>query len=144
MHKSLHASLRALKTDHIDIYLLHEPLLTSHPEDGLFDDLQKAKQAGSIGYIGVSGANIDPMIERYGRFLDIIQTAESSWSESRFVPDITHSLFSETRQKGVKLEDEVVQSLMHAALARRPNGMVVVQTRWPEHLERLVAIAEGR
>jgi D-threo-aldose 1-dehydrogenase len=145
MRESLQASLRALKTDHIDIYLLHEPLLTSRLEEGLFEDLEKEKQKGSIRYIGVSGASVDSIVEHYGHFLDVVQTSEASWSENRFVPDITHSLFSNAvRQKGAKLEDDAVQRLMHDALARRPSGAVVVQTRQPEHLEELVTMAEGR
>lgn len=144
MRKSLEASLRALKTDYIDIYLLHEPLLTSRPEEGLFEDLEREKQKGSIRYVGVSGGSVGPIVEQYGRFLDVIQTSEASWSEDRFVPDITHSLFSAAvRQKGA-LEDDAVRKLMQEALARRPSGAVVVQTRQPAHLDKLVAMAEGR
>jgi aryl-alcohol dehydrogenase-like predicted oxidoreductase len=144
MRKSLANSLRALKTDYIDIYLLHEPLLGSQPEDGLFEDLEKEKQKGSIRYVGVSGASVDSIVERYGRFLDVIQTSEASWSERRFVPDITHSLFSEAGQNGRRLEDDAVRKLLHDALARRANGSVIVQTRRPEHLEKLAVMAQGR
>ncbi len=144
MRKSLERSLRALRTDYIDIFFLHEPLGNSRPEDGLFEDLEKEKQKGSIRYVGVSGANVDYIVENYSQFLDVIQTSESAWDESRFVPDITHSLFSEARQKGSELGDDAGQTMMRDALARRSNGAVIVQTRRPRHLERLAEMAEGR
>ncbi len=63
----------------------------------------------------------------------------------RFVPDVTHSLFLEKLHKrGTTLDDISVQTLLHAALARRPHGAVIVQTRNLNHLAKIVTMAAGR
>jgi uncharacterized protein len=61
-------SLELLKTDHIDIYLMHA---IRSPEDleerlagGVFDALVKAKEEGLIGHIGFSGHS-DPAANNY-------------------------------------------------------------------------------
>jgi aryl-alcohol dehydrogenase-like predicted oxidoreductase len=145
LQQSLHASLRALKTDYIDIYFLHEPLLDSKINDDVFEELEREKRKGSIRFIGVSGGEIDSVVARFRSTLDVVQSAESSWSEARFVPDITHSLFSDAmRGKDKKLKDNSIRHLLEQALARRRNGAVIVQTRYLAHLEQIVAWAAGR
>ena len=64
----LDASLELMKTDHVDIYLMHA--ITS-PEDleerltgGVFDALVKAREEGIIGHIGFSGHS-DPEANNY-------------------------------------------------------------------------------
>ena len=145
LHKHLEASLRALKTDYIDIYSLHEPSLDSNIEADVFGDLEQLKKKGSIRFIGVSGADIDQIVARFGSSLDIIQSAEGSWSEDRFIPDITHSLFSGAGQgKDAPMKENSIRQRLERALARRRNGCVVVQTRHPAHLEQVVAYAVGK
>ena len=58
--KDLETSLRLLKTEYIDIYQLHH--LNTQPErekalrpGGAFEAVQKAKEEGLIGFIGVTG-----------------------------------------------------------------------------------------
>jgi D-threo-aldose 1-dehydrogenase len=145
LRKSLEASLRALRTDYIDIYHLHEPLLNSAVREDVFEELERSKEKGWIRCVGVSGAYIDNIVARFGSSLDIIQCAEASWSESRFVPDITHSLFSDPiRAKGAEMESASIRQLLEQALFRRQKGSVIVQTRQPTHLEQLVAWAAGK
>lgn len=145
LRKSLEASLRALRTDYIDIYCLHEPKADSKPEEGLFEDLLKEKQRGTIRWVGISGAEIDPLVATYGSSLDFIQSAEASWSESRFVPDVSHSLFSGTVAAGGSSEDGgTIRQLLEQALQRRPAGGVVVQSRSTHHLEKIVEWAAGK
>ncbi len=52
--KDLEASLRELKTDHIDIYQFHNPAFCPKPgdESGLYDAALKAKEQGKILHIG--------------------------------------------------------------------------------------------
>ena len=145
MQRALHASLRALQTDYIDIYCLHEPLSDSPIGDDLFAALLREKQKGTIRAIGVSGAEIDPVVTRFGSALDYVQSAESSWNPVRFTPDVTHSLFSGViRQQHADLGTDSARKLLEHALSRRPHGAVVVQTRHPEHLEQIVAWSEGK
>jgi aryl-alcohol dehydrogenase-like predicted oxidoreductase len=142
MRKSLQASLRALRTDYIDIYHLHEPLPDTQLSDDLIAELHRARAAGSIRSIGVSGAEIDSVVTRYRSIIDVIQSAESSWSAARWVPDITHSLFSEAARRAPgRLSGDSIRKLLEDALKRRPQGAVIVQTRSPERLTQIVEFA---
>lgn len=144
LQKSLQASLRALKTDYIDIYCLHEPLLDSSVPDDLLEELELSKKKGYIRFIGVSGARIESVVADLWDSLEVIQSAEASWSEDRFVPDITHSLFSASlAERRAHIEKESVRQLLELALARRRKGSVIVQTRHVAHLEEIVAWSAG-
>lgn len=50
----LEDSLRALRTDHIDIYLMHTAPTDAIENDALWTMLDKAKQSGKIRYYGLS------------------------------------------------------------------------------------------
>ncbi|WP_328352151.1 aldo/keto reductase [Mycobacterium sp. NBC_00419] len=147
MRKALHASLRALNTDYIDIYHLHEPLEDSQISDDVIAELQKAKASGSIRAIGVSGlaGNVDGIVERYRDAIDVIQTDESSWGSRPWVPDITHSLFADAVRAapGGTLPSESVRRILTEALGRRPQGAVIVQTSSTARLAQLVEFANG-
>ena len=59
---SLAASLKALKTDYIDICFLHEPTLADMEGNlGLLDGLIKAKEVGKIRAIGIAGPDVDQL-----------------------------------------------------------------------------------
>jgi aryl-alcohol dehydrogenase-like predicted oxidoreductase len=118
--RSLHASLRALKTDYIDIYCVLEPELDSHVSGDLVEELDRIKAKGDIRRIGVSGAHIDSVVTTFGASLDVVQCAETGWTESRFVPDITHSLFP-ARRRGPQHTNTApcVKQLLQKTLARR-------------------------
>lgn len=145
MRTALHDSLRALRTDYIDVYHVHEPLPDTQLSDNLIGELQRAKAAGAIRLLGVSGDDIDSVVTRYGPVFDVIQCAESSWNPARWVPDITHSLFSDAvRQSSGKVSAEAIHQMLDRALDRRPQGAVIVQTRSPERLTQLVDFAANR
>lgn len=145
MRKALRASLRALRTDYVDIYQLHEPLPDTHVSDELISELQRAKARGSIRAIGVSGpaADIDGTVGRYREAIDVIQTSEPSWGTQQWVPDITHSLFSEAARSapGGKLSGDSIRRLLTDALGRRPQGAVIVQTSSPARLAQIIDFA---
>jgi len=54
--RSLHRSLRALKTDYVDLLLLHDPLPGSVRSDEVSSFLEDARTAGLIRSWGISGA----------------------------------------------------------------------------------------
>lgn len=60
LHNDLETSLRALQTDYIDLYQLHNPAFLPEPggKDGLYDALLLAKKKGLIRYIGVSSQSL--------------------------------------------------------------------------------------
>ena len=56
LKKDLETSLKALDTDYIDIYQLHNPAFCPRPggEDGLYDAALEAKAQGKIGHIAIT------------------------------------------------------------------------------------------
>ena len=144
MRRALEDSLRALRTDYIDIYHVHEPPPDTRLPDDLVRELERARAAGKIRHIGVSGASIDPVVARHPGLFDVLQSAEATWAAGRGVPDITHSVLSGAAGRGGRLDPEVVQELMGRALARRPQGAIIVQTRSPARLAELVDVSMGR
>ena len=96
----------------------------------MIDTLVAVRASGMARFIGVSGDTIDDVVERWGDVLDVVQTAEHGWNEERFVPDFTYSLFSSGRaRKAPPLSQTEIDARLTRALARRPNGAVIVQTR---------------
>lgn len=145
MERALRASLRALGTDYIDIYAIHEPNGDEGLEDSLFEALRRARASGAIRLIAVSGDNVDAVVARWGSELDVVQTGEARWRSDGFVPDITYSLFSPAvRSAGGAASAATVQTLLEAALRRRAEGAFIVQTRSPGHLRELVQFAGNR
>lgn len=51
----LERSLRALGTDHLDLFLLHDPTIDRAPVDDVGEYLEEAMKAGMIGTWGVAG-----------------------------------------------------------------------------------------
>ena len=63
--RDLEASLKALNTDHIDVYQFHNPPFVPAPggEDGLYEAALKAREQGKIRFIGISQHSIDRAFE---------------------------------------------------------------------------------
>lgn len=63
MAADIDTSLKNLKTDYIDIYQIHNPNLEQLEQvmapDGALEALMKAKEAGKIGHIGLTGHTIE-------------------------------------------------------------------------------------
>ncbi len=68
VRKDLELSLKSLKTDYIDVYLMHAIRSESDVENrlsgGVYDQMLKAKQEGLIRHIGFSGHS-DPFAHNY-------------------------------------------------------------------------------
>jgi aryl-alcohol dehydrogenase-like predicted oxidoreductase len=142
LQRSFAASLRALATDHVDVLALHEPAGLRGITDDTIEALVALRRSGAARFIGVAGDDIAAIVERWGDVLDIVQTAEDRWDEAARAPDFTYSLFS----RGVDgpsqaLDQAEVDRRLAGALARRPVGAVIVQTRDPARLQRYVAVA---
>jgi len=54
LNLALEESLRRLRTDYIDIYLLHNPRLWAIESDDLFEALEDLKRAGKVRHFGVT------------------------------------------------------------------------------------------
>lgn len=74
MKNSLEESLRALKTDYLDYFFIHEPLGTIENIDDLFNLSYKLKQQGKIRGFGIAFYyNQKNLHEKYLKEFDILQ-----------------------------------------------------------------------
>lgn len=141
---SLSASLKALRTDYIDIYFLHEPTLADMEGNfALLDGLIKAKEVGKIRAIGIAGSRCGPIVSQFGGMIDVIQTGEFDWDEATFVPDLTYGAITGRRATATTIDPRVnpAGASLVRALSRRPEGSVVVGTTKVNHLRQLAEFA---
>lgn len=144
---SLHASLRALKTEYVDVLFLHEPSFEEAQilvqDDALFMALERFRREGKVRHVGIA-ADCQTCLflsSRWAEIIDITQTAENNWTEETLVPDITYSLFSQKQSLGVKVALNCpARDVIRRVLERRPQGMCLVSTTKLEHLKELVGI----
>lgn len=54
LHESLEASLRALRTDYVDLLFLHEPPVNALDQDALFAALEQLVAAGKVRRLGIA------------------------------------------------------------------------------------------
>jgi aryl-alcohol dehydrogenase-like predicted oxidoreductase len=166
--ESLERSLRELKIDRIDIWLLHDPTLADLHDGGLLRLMQDSVAAGKIGTFGVGGerAAIEEIAASRPEYLPVVQFA---WSVlDRAVPAtmsfrIHHRALTDnfrmlhqrlladkarcTRWSGLVGSDladpQVLSALMlKAALLENPEGIVLFSSKRAEHIRENVAAAE--
>lgn len=80
LEASLHASLRALQTDWIDILFIHEPRGADREALlALADDLERLRQSGKVRYLGLAGqaAECLEIAENTGGLFDVLQVEDS-------------------------------------------------------------------
>jgi predicted oxidoreductase len=166
--ESLDRSLRELKTDHIDIWLLHDATLADLHDEGLLRLMQESVAAGRIGTFGVGGdrAAIDEIAASRPEYLPVVQFA---WSvldtpvpatkslriHHRALSDDFRRLHQQlladktrcTRWSGLVGSDladpEALSALMlKSALIENPKGIVLFSSKRPEHIRNNVGVAE--
>jgi D-threo-aldose 1-dehydrogenase len=149
LRRSLHASLRRLGLERVDLVLLHEPTLARLADArALCDELENLRANGLIRSFGLAGPWSDlSSIERaHPRLAKIIQTGEHEWSQpSNLIPDITFGAIARGRPQGLfhksTIDPDTAARDLKAALARRPNGMVLASTTNRDHLRLLAQAA---
>ena len=132
LRESAERSLRRLKTDRIDILLLHEPRLERLPHPGdILEEFEKLRQGGLIRAFGLAGAwsGISKLIAAVPELAKVVQTAESEWPAT-FSPDITYGAITGENQNYLApgIGSEAALERLRSALIRRPNGVVIVST----------------
>lgn len=146
LERSVAASLRALRTDFVDILFLHDP---RHAEiagrDDLIRALQRLRQSGKTRAIGIAGdyAQAKSIMRAFPGVFDVLQAPEAGWS-GELVPDFTYGALAGGPQRlgaGGPAAGEAETGLMRA-LGRRPGGAVLVGTTKLVHLSDLVRIAD--
>ncbi len=75
--QSLETSLRELRTDHIDLFLLHEATLEDTQSEGLLEFLEDAKTVGKIRAFGLGSEFplVPPILEKNPAVTGVIQIA---------------------------------------------------------------------
>jgi aryl-alcohol dehydrogenase-like predicted oxidoreductase len=146
LERSVHASLRRLGIEYIDIHFLHEPSLARIPDvTALIEKYKSLRSEGLIRVFGLAGTYFDcRAILRLACYSNVIvQTAESDW-DSSLVPDIVYGLVARGKQSidsRSGLDAVAVERRIRAALARRDRGVVLISTTRTDHLESIGAAA---
>lgn len=133
--RSLEESLRALRTDYVDIFLLHEPELADVRDTAVWEYLQRAREMGMIRAWGVAGYpdQVRPICDNIPELAKVIQVPNDvvhrqlerfrDCTDSAF---ITFSPYSEVYDKIhalVAKDAQIIDGFMSAANIdlRRPG-----------------------
>jgi len=165
--ESLDRSLRELRTDRIDIWLLHDATLADLHDEALLRLMRDSVTAGKIGTFGVGGdrAAIDEIAAVLPEYLPVVQFA---WSvldtpvpatkafriHHRALTDNFRRLYEHlmgdkarcTQWSGLVGSDladpRALSALMlKAALLENPGGIVLFSSKSAEHIRNNVAVA---
>lgn len=87
---SLNHSLAALKTDHIDVWLLHEFTANDVQDERLLRFLEESVQLGKVGTFGVGSdrSQIDSLVQLHPEYCPVLQY---EWSVFDSLPPVTSS-----------------------------------------------------
>jgi aryl-alcohol dehydrogenase-like predicted oxidoreductase len=141
---SLERSLRALRTDYVDILYLHEPTISLLTDvDRLIGTLQRLRQAGKVKYVGLSGA-AQPVIaiaSAYPALAQVMQIdasaggAELQSMQASRLP--LHASFGHFRGKSTPIAVSLA-----AAIDANRDGVLLFSTRRCERIASMVKLLE--
>jgi aryl-alcohol dehydrogenase-like predicted oxidoreductase len=138
---SLEHSLRALRTDYVDIYFLHDPTRALlGPSEDLFMTLDRLRQEGKTRYIGLAGAARDciDLAARFPKIAQIMQVdAAPGAQELNLVRDAAlpcHVSFGHFRDQNAP-----VKSLLNDAVKQNQTGIVLYSSRHPARVREVAA-----
>ena len=164
---SLERSLAELKTDHIDVWLLHEASAKDLQDDGLLEFLRASVRQGAIGAFGVgSGAEkipallserleycmvtqyewsvLDPMIPSDTSFRLHHRALTNHFRElhTALVADARRcQRWSEATSHDLANAEVLANLMLKAALAANPESIILFSSKRPEHIKANVAVA---
>jgi D-threo-aldose 1-dehydrogenase len=170
--QSLERSLAALKTDHIDVWLLHDVTAGDLRDDSLLRLLEDSVQAGTIGTFGAGTDRnvIDTLLQFRPRYCPTLQY---EWSVLNPVPQSTGSQpvfrihhraltnnfrslhqallsdrdrcqrWSETTAADLADREVLANLMLKAALIFNPASIVLFSSKNPAHIQANVAIASN-
>jgi D-threo-aldose 1-dehydrogenase len=165
---SLDESLRQLRSERVDLLLLHEPTVDDLADEGLLRFLEDSVAQGRIGAFGVGGdvSRLAAIQAARPRFCPVVQFAWGIFDPelelpasfrihyrtfSRHVPALS-ALFGEDAALRRHWSDAVGADLgspqtlsallLKAALLRHPDAIVLFSSRHPDHIAANVRVAE--
>ena len=140
---SLDHSLRRLRTDHVDLLLVHEPPASLLGDNGLHDWLEGERRAGRIRAYGIAGTAdcCAPFVAAGDPLARLVQTADRlDRRDADFLTDAGRDL-QITYGYLKAMIDGAAEPTLRAALDRNAQGIVLVSTRSRERLRSLARIA---
>ena len=165
---SLENSLRALHTDFIDIWLLHEAEASDLADDALIDFLHEAVAQRRIGTFGVGSdsAKLPALLRERPAYCRVVQ---HDWSvldpletsgpafhiHHRALTDRLHTLhsnlmadkprcqrWSEVTGRDLARREQLAALMLKAALVLYPNTILLVSSKNPAHIRENVRVAD--
>lgn len=163
---SLDRSLAALKTDRIDVWLLHEVTADELRDDNLLRLLEDSVRAGIIGTFGV-GSGGDKVPDLLARAPQYCPTVQFEWSvldpvlstgnvfriHHRALTDNFRSLhaalvadparahrWSEATGQDLASPEVLANLMLRAALDQNSESIILFSSKNPHHIDRNVAI----
>jgi aryl-alcohol dehydrogenase-like predicted oxidoreductase len=139
---SLDRSLRALRTDHVDILYLHDPTLARLQEpDRLFDTLHDLRSSGKVRYFGLAGNVRDclDILRRYPALRCLLQVDATPGNEelellnSSSIP--FHSSYGHFRTQKNSVPDSLA-----AAIGANRQGVILFSTRRTTRINSMVQL----
>ena len=164
---SLHNSLRLLRLQRIDVFLLHDARLDELQDEALLRFLEDSRKAGKIGSFGVGTDRADAadILREQPRYAPVVQREWSVFNphDTDTAFHIHHRSLSSSRSRLLQylqdnpalaaawsdevgsalLEPGVLSSLMmRAALLANPGGVVLFSSKDRRHMEENASLAE--
>jgi aryl-alcohol dehydrogenase-like predicted oxidoreductase len=128
---SLERSLRALRTDYVDIYFLHDPCPSLFDsDDELLMTLERLRREGKARYVGLAGAaldciNVAPRLAPIAQILQINATAGARELTLVREAGLTcHLTFGHFRDKTAS-----TKALLGDAARNNPDGVLLYSSR---------------
>jgi aryl-alcohol dehydrogenase-like predicted oxidoreductase len=145
---SLEDSLRALRTDYIDVLYLHEPALELLTDaDGLANTLEELKAAGKVRYVGLAGyaTACTGIARRHPRLAQVLQievAADSEGLPNKASSDITAAAVTFWEFAAGPVPAERLRTTVERVLAAAPHSVTLLSTNCGASLREAVAICE--
>lgn len=156
--KSLERSLRALRTDHVDFFLAHQASATSLPDEDLIGWLEEARRAGKLLAFGVATDFewVTPVLQQRPQLARVVQFDRDPTRRYDDLPGampdrllITFGFVGRAiaicrqhlRSLDRVADDELGGLLLRAAVLSNPDGIVLMQSRSIERIEKNVRAA---
>jgi aryl-alcohol dehydrogenase-like predicted oxidoreductase len=138
---SLERSLRAMQTDHVDIYFLHDPSRSLlEPSEELIATLARLRQEGKTRYIGLAGSagHCIALAQQFPTVAQVLQISAAAGPcdlallHAAALP--CHLSFGHFRDK-----HESTRSLLQHAIKQNPAGVVLYSSRHPARITEIAA-----
>jgi choline dehydrogenase-like flavoprotein/aryl-alcohol dehydrogenase-like predicted oxidoreductase len=167
---SLDLSLRLLRRDYVDVFLLHEPTVHDLVHEDLLSFLESAQQTGKIGAFGIGGefGRMEQLFRERPAYAPVLQFESSIFGPFLNLPEtrgpscIYYRTFARAAKSlsrrfdrdprlgvrwssviGVDIAEPLVLSrlLLKAALDQNPANLMLFSTRSEEHIFENVTVA---